>query len=47
MFQYGHDPLAEQVNEITVLVLVFGKKIERNNHGTEKYHVRAGFNPPF
>lgn len=45
MFQYSHDPLEEQVNEITVLEMVFGKKIKRNKSGIEKCYVGAGLQP--
>jgi len=47
MFQHGHDPLKEQINEITmlVLVIVFGKKIKRNKSGVEKCYVGVGLQP--
>lgn len=43
MFQYGHDPLEEQVNGRTVRVFV--KKMKRNKNGVEKCYVGAGLQP--
>jgi len=45
MFQYGHDPLAEQVNGRTVRVLV--KKLDQTENviAYKKCYVGAGLRP--
>ena len=47
MFQYGHDPLAEQVNGRTMRVLVLVKKLNQTESvfAYKKCYVGAGLQP--